>query len=99
MSEPSLSLAPRPAPRPEAAEVEALHAVFQAWFLGELDDLGACERRLAPGFELVSPAGERLGRGQLLELLRGGKGRRRGEDFAIRVEAVRARRVCQSLSS
>ena len=50
-------------------EIEELHAFFLGWYGGDLeaDDCSRMERAIAPGFELVGPDGERLGRETTLE--------------------------------
>jgi hypothetical protein len=80
-------------PNQARAEVEALHAFFEAWFCGREDDLSACEAALTEGFEIVSPDGTTSGRELLLESLRAAKGTHASHDFRMWVSEVKAREL------
>ena len=71
-------------------EVLGLHAFFEQWFRGELDDTDALFARVAralqSGFQMVPPNGSRVDRAAILEAIRGAHGAR-GPGFAIRIEA------------
>jgi hypothetical protein len=79
------------------AEVEALHAFFEALFTGATDDLSRCADALDGDFEIVSPTGERTAREPLLEMLASARGRHEPGTFAIRVEDVRSRSLGEGL--
>ena len=58
-----------------AAEIEAVHDFFDAWFRGELDD-AAFDRfadALDDDFHIVGPNGRRMDRSRTLDLVRAGK--------------------------
>jgi hypothetical protein len=80
------------------AEIEDLHAFFEAWLAGraESDDFGRCEGVLGPDFELVVPSGDVLGRARLLAGVRAEKGGR-GSEFRISTRAVRSRALSDEL--
>lgn len=72
------------------AEIESLHDFFVAWYAGERerDAFARVERALRPGFELVTPDGERRDRDAVLEAVRGGYGRDEPGAFDIEVRNV-----------
>lgn len=76
-------------------EVVRLHRFFQDWFRGDLEEaeFGLCEAALAPGFTIVTPGGELIGREQILEAIRRHRG---GEQPGFTIEAVG--RSCQQVA-
>lgn len=56
------------------AEVEELHAVFQAYFLGTLDTLDRVEAALGNDFTIVGPHGIEASRAETMQALRAGHG-------------------------
>ena len=52
------------------AEVDELHAFFEAYFLGRIDSLDRFESVLAPGFTIVDPTGSVQTRAETLESVR-----------------------------
>ena len=81
------------------AEVEELHAFFEAWFRGEVDRDERGLRRVSsvlPGdFQLVSPTGKAVGRRELLEALWPAHGSRvEDPSFCITIADYRGRPVC-----
>jgi hypothetical protein len=73
-------------------EIEELHAFLEGWLGGTGADSAAAfariEGALSPGFTMVTPAGERLSRAEILGWLRGAHGSRRDPaPFRIRIEA------------
>lgn len=54
------------------AEIEELHQVFEAYFLGTIDTLDRVEQALAPDFTIVGPHGVEATRVETLEALRAG---------------------------
>lgn len=66
-------------------EIEDLHGFFEGWFTGERDDFERVERALAPGFEMVTPEGARLGRAAILDSVRDSHGRNDPGEFEIEV--------------
>jgi len=88
-----------------AREVRELHRFFEDWFRGRLPATDTAfarfERVMAPGFEIVNPAGETTGRERLLSGLLSAHGRWRDESGAaagtVRVAAVRVRPIGEGL--
>ena len=68
-------------------EVARLHRFFQEWFAGRLDEdeFGTCELALAPGFVIVTPAGELVEREQILTAVRNHRG---GEPAGFEIKTV-----------
>lgn len=66
-----------------ADEIVALHREFEAWFRGDLMDLGRVEAALAEDFTFISPGGGVVARAELMEGLRKGRGTR---PIRIRIE-------------
>lgn len=55
------------------AEVAELHAIFEAYFLGEMpDDLSRVDAALAPTFTMVGPDGNESNRKQVMSGLKAG---------------------------
>lgn len=59
-----------------AREITDLHVEFERWFRGEAPDLARVEAALADDFTFVSPRGGVVGRAELLQGLRKGRGTR-----------------------
>jgi hypothetical protein len=55
-------------------EVEELHDVFEAYFLGTLNSLDRVDVALAPDFTIVSPDGAESSRSDTMQALRAGHG-------------------------
>lgn len=74
------------------AEITGLHEFFVEWFDGSVprEELSRLERALAPEFEMVTPEGERVDRGALVDGLAESYGRTEGEAFDIDVREVEA---------
>jgi hypothetical protein len=73
-------------------EIEELHGFLEGWLGGTGADSAAAfariEEVMSPGFTMVTPAGQRLSRADLLGWLRGAHGSRRDPaPFRIRIEA------------
>ena len=75
-------------------EVARLHQFFQNWFQGKLApaDFSLCEEALAPGFTIVTPGGDMVGRDEILEAIRIHRGGE-GPEFQIRTVG----RSCQQV--
>lgn len=77
------------------AEVEALHAFFEAWFLGRIGDDDASfarlGRALAEDFTMITPDGATIGRAQVLGGLRTMHGAHGGSNPPFRIEIREAR--------
>ena len=77
------------------AEVEALHAFFEAWFLGRIDDDDASfarlARSLAEDFTMITPDGAAVGRALMLDQLRTMHGIHAGGGPPFRIEIREAR--------
>lgn len=77
------------------AEVEALHAFFEAWFVGQVGDDDASFARLghslAEDFTMITPDGAAIGRAQVLEGLRAMHGAHAGGTPPFRIEIRQAR--------
>lgn len=60
--------------KPYEKEIRELHAFFEAWYRGTIDDsdgsFSRVENALAPGFTLITSGGQIIARNQLLALLR-----------------------------
>lgn len=71
-------------------EIESLHEFFVEWYAGQRaeSEFDRLERALAPGFEMVTPDGERLGRETVLEGIREDHGRDEPGEFDIEVRNV-----------
>jgi hypothetical protein len=69
------------------AEVASLHRFFQDWFQGSLpvEEFSRCETALAPGFTIVTPGGELIGRSDILEAVQRHHG---GEPVGFEIETV-----------
>lgn len=76
-------------------EVERLHRFFQDWFRGELDDakFSICDNALAPGFAMVTPGGQLIGRDDILQAIRQHRARE-SKSFSIKTVG----RSCQQLN-
>jgi len=74
-------------------EIETLHEFFVEWYAGGCDRrrFRRLERALAPGFELVSPDGDRLDRETVLEWIRGSYDRDDVTQFDIEIRNVEVR--------
>lgn len=76
-------------------EIVALHRFFDAWFTGRVPGDEATLARfsgvLADDFEIVSPGGNRLGRGAILDFVRAAHGRHAPGRFRLWIERVAAR--------
>ena len=77
-----------------ASEIAALHLFFEGWLNGSLPEsekvfAEGLERRLAPGFVNIQPAGLLLSRADLIGQIRRGYGA--SPDFHIRVGEVAVR--------
>lgn len=74
-------------------EIEALHALFVAWFTGSAEpideDFRAIEDALDTPFVLISPSGRLQKRDALLQSLRKAHGCFQGSDFTIWIKDVR----------
>ena len=84
-----------------AREIAALHLFFEQWLNGSLPDSDAVfaeglERRLAPGFVNIQPAGLVLSRADLIGQIRRGHGA--SPDFRIRVGEVAVRQELEEAS-
>lgn len=84
-----------------AGEIAALHLFFEQWLNGSLpdsDDVFAkgLERRLAPGFVNIQPAGLVLSRADLIGQIRRGHGA--SPEFRIRVAEVALRHRLEEAS-
>ena len=84
-----------------AREIAALHLFFERWLNGSLPAsetvfAESLERRLAPGFVNIQPAGLVLSRTDLLGQIRRGHGA--SPDFRIRVGAVALRHKLEEAS-
>lgn len=79
------------------AEVEALHAFFEAWFTGERprtnEELARLEKALGAGFQLVGPDGVVAERSAVIDAVEAGHGAAQSGDAPdrIEVEAVELR--------
>ncbi|EMA35435.1 DUF4440 domain-containing protein [Halobiforma nitratireducens] len=73
-----------------AAEIESLHEFFVEWYAGQRPktDAGRLEEALAPGFEMVTPDGDRLAREAVLEGIREDYGRDEPGAFDIDIRNV-----------
>ena len=74
-------------------EVEALHEFFVGWYAGQLDR-DAFDRMadaIAPGFEMVTPDGDRLDREAVLAMVREAHGRDDPGSFEIEIRNVTVR--------
>lgn len=71
-------------------EIEELHAFFVGWYAGERGDFERMERAIGPGFEMVTPDGDRLNREAVLSMVRGGRGKHADAAFDIEVRNVAA---------
>jgi hypothetical protein len=72
-------------------EVSRLHRFFQDWFRGRAAvDFGMCERALAPHFTIITPTGQLLERGEILDAIRVHRG---GEPPDFEITTVP--RICQ----
>lgn len=69
------------------AEIIGLHRAFEAWFAGRLDTMRRIEEALAPDLTFISPRGDLVGRGEILDGLRASRGMR---DVGIRIVAPQA---------
>jgi len=69
-------------------EIEALHAFFVGWYAGERNDFDRMERALGPGFEMITPGGERLDREEVLAAVRGAHGEHAAGAFDIEIRSV-----------
>lgn len=76
-------------------EVGRLHRFFQDWFRGDLDpaDFRICEEALAPGFAMVTPSGDLIDRGEILDAIRRHRAR---ESKSFLIETVG--RSCRQLN-
>ena len=76
------------------AEVARLHQFFQDWFRGEIPEaaFAMCAAALAPGFALVTPSGELIGRDEILAGIERHYGAEPNE-FAIEIVERSCRRV------
>ena len=84
-----------------ASEIAALHLFFEGWLNGSLPEseevfAEGLERRLAPGFVNIQPAGLLLSRADLIGQIRRGYGA--SPDFRIRVGEVAVRHGLQEAS-
>lgn len=84
-----------------ANEIAALHLFFEGWLSGGLPEservfAEGLERRLAPGFVNIQPAGLVLSRAELIGQIRRGHGA--SPDFRIRVGAVALRHQLKEAS-
>lgn len=70
-----------------AAEIVALHRVFEAWLGAGAGDAARFAAAFAPGFAMVMPDGRRLDRAAVLAFLEGARGVR-GAAFRIAIEEV-----------
>ncbi|WP_254838145.1 DUF4440 domain-containing protein [Natronomonas marina] len=72
------------------AEITGLHEFFVEWFAGAAprSDLSRLERALAPEFEMVTTAGERVDHEALVDGIAESHGRTAGEDFDIDVREI-----------
>jgi hypothetical protein len=61
---------PTPTERACRAEIESLHDFFVAWYTGRADGLDRLEAVVAPGFGMVTPDAERVGRGDVIDSVR-----------------------------
>ncbi|MGG5808034.1 hypothetical protein [Falsiroseomonas sp. CW058] len=68
-----------------AAEVVALHALFESWLGAGQGDAARFEAAFDPGFAMVMPDGRKLDRAGVLDMLARGRGLR-GAGFRIAVE-------------
>lgn len=83
MSHPALS------PENVRREIVDLHDFFVAWYTGQADgDVTRVADALAPGFELVSPDGECLDRGTVLDAIRGRQATYYDGEFDIEIRNV-----------
>ncbi len=77
-------------------EVLDLHEFFEDWLSGRgpgtPEYYARLERSLEPDFEIITPAGQFIPRGELIESLADGFGSR-GKDFRLWVQNTRARVV------
>jgi hypothetical protein len=71
-------------------ELETLHAFFVDWYAGTVGP-GAFDRMeqvIAPGFEMVTPEGQRLDRAGVLEWVRDSRGQYESGEFDIEISNV-----------
>ena len=71
-------------------EIEQLHDFFVGWYEGRLDEgeFERMERAMGEGFEMVTPGGERLGREEVLEMVRAGRDQHGDGNFDIEIRNV-----------
>jgi len=71
-------------------EIETLHAFFVDWYAGTVDReaFDRMERVIAPGFEMVTPEGQRLDRATILDRVRDSYGRNEPGEFDIEIRNV-----------
>jgi hypothetical protein len=77
-----------PTPAECQREIEALHDFFVAWYTGETTDFERLEGALAPGFEMVSPDGERVSREAIVDAIREREAAYESGAFAIDIRNV-----------
>ncbi len=75
------------------AEIEALHAEFERWFAGATDDFERIRSSMAEDFTFVSPRGDVVDAGALLEDLTAARGSRQ---MRIRISNVTVREAGNS---
>jgi hypothetical protein len=79
-----------------AAEVVALHQVFESWLGAGTGDFARFETAFAPGFAMVMPTGRKLDRDGVLAFLRDAAGVR-GAGFRIAIEDLAPLHAAPSL--
>lgn len=74
-------------------EIESLHEFFVDWYTGQTaaDTFDRVERALAPDFEMVTPAGTRVGYGDILDGIRDEYASREPGTFDIEIRNVDVR--------
>lgn len=77
-----------PTPAQCRRELEALHAFFVDWYAGRVDEeaFDRMERVITPGFEMVTPEGQRLDRTEVLGLVRDSRGQYEPGEFDIEIK-------------
>lgn len=83
------------------AELERLHDCFVEWFTAGADEeeFDRIADALAPGFEMVTPAGERVGRAAVLDSIRESYGRDGPGTFDIDIRKVELRQEGDSYAT